>query len=257
MGIFDCFLIRRFLADDDAARVQDEQSPASSVEYPPPTAGHQAQAAGPRLQESLDNDVSERPDRENHSRASTASDGYSSDHSQPQDQRSSPIGGINITYNESNCGSNTDDDEEGEWFRQGSAWKVRARYRRRSLSSSSSASTLPIPLILLPPEDMAVIGALFHHPEVYPAPRETEWRDFTRTMTRLQFSMRPNRRGGALRRFEVMAGNSFIPAGSEGEVITAHEPHAGRTTLDLVQMREIGRRLTNAFGWSADTFHRR
>ncbi|KAI1169728.1 hypothetical protein F4777DRAFT_596033 [Nemania sp. FL0916] len=102
-------------------------------------------------------------------------------------------------------------------------------------------------------QDMRVISGLFSHPELPPAPNEIRWKDFTRTMTHLGFGIRPRRRGGASRRLFVGIQYEIFPAGSHGHVITVHEPHP-RISLDLSEVREIGRRLTNAFGWSAETF---
>ncbi|KAI8954878.1 hypothetical protein F4801DRAFT_574885 [Xylaria longipes] len=284
VGFFDCFLVRLFLTGEDAGGVQDEQNPAPSVGYrsePLPTAGYRAQSAGSRLQGSLSNEVLERPNRENRNTASAASEVSSSDYSQTQNQtgvryqRPSEFEGIDeleISRPRSACsasstsdlsddsdiGGDTDDEKEkGEGikiFYNGFAWRSGRRYRRRSPSSSPPSSTATQPLRLLPSEDMEVIGALFRHPEVHPVPRETEWRDLTRTMTHLGFSVAPVGGGGAARRFQVVVASDLIPTGSEGEVITAHEPHGGRTTLGRRRMREIGRRLTHAFGWSAETF---
>ncbi|KAJ3580546.1 hypothetical protein NPX13_g4 [Xylaria arbuscula] len=98
--------------------------------------------------------------------------------------------------------------------------------------------------------DMHVIDAFFSRPGA-PPPTEVAWTDFIRAMTHIGFSMSPGNQGNY--RFSVATRREIFPPGSRGQVITAHRPH-GRTTLSLVEMREIGRRLNRAFGWSANTF---
>ncbi|KAI0474831.1 hypothetical protein F4859DRAFT_521877 [Xylaria cf. heliscus] len=286
--LFDCFLLRRLLTGNDAGRVQDEQSTATRVGYrpePPPTVSNQAQAATARLQSPLSHDVLERPYGEHHSRENATSEGYSDNYHQIDqmtvyDMRSSPRKIVDSGWawrscpahsgssksdlsDETRSGGYNDGDEEegsgGERFCAGYARRPGVRYysRYNPGNSSAPARTATQPLRLLSSRDMEVIGALFHHPEVVPAPRETEWDQFTRTMTGLGFSMRPGgHAGGSRRRFEVDVISDLIPAGSEGEPVFAHQPHAGRTTLALSEMRDIGRRLTGAFGWSAETFER-
>ncbi|KAJ8132671.1 hypothetical protein O1611_g953 [Lasiodiplodia mahajangana] len=101
--------------------------------------------------------------------------------------------------------------------------------------------------------DMEVISGLFSHPSLHPAPREVNWHEFERTMANLGFSVTPGR-GNA--RLSVSAPSERFPASSLGEVVTAHPPHAGRVALSLPEVRAIGSRLANAYGWSAETFLR-
>ncbi|KAI1752741.1 hypothetical protein F4782DRAFT_546359 [Xylaria castorea] len=278
--LFDCFLVRRFWTGDDAGRAQDEQNTAPGVGYrsePTPTAGYREQIANHRSQDSSSDEALETLDSETYSRASTSSEVSSSDCSQTGDQtgigdqRSFAFKGLDELglfrprsacsisstsgfRDQSDSESDTDDDEEGgERFFDGYARKSGVCYY--SLGNFQPSSTLTQPLRLLSSEDMAAIEALFCHPGARHVARETGWGDFTRTMTRLGFSMMPGA-GGAVRRFEVVGRSDLIPARSEGEVITAHEPHGRRTTLGRRRMRGTGRRLTNAFGWSAETFGR-
>ncbi|TRX89656.1 hypothetical protein FHL15_009406 [Xylaria flabelliformis] len=86
MGFFDCFLIKRFLTDNNA-RVQNEQNTAPRVGYvsePPPATGIREQVSNTQSQKSSSNEVLERPDRENHSRANASSEMSWSDHSQTE-----------------------------------------------------------------------------------------------------------------------------------------------------------------------------
>ncbi|KAI0454921.1 hypothetical protein F5B21DRAFT_503949 [Xylaria acuta] len=282
VGFFDCFLARRFLTGDDTGRVQNEQNMATSLGYcseSSDTTGNSAQETGPRFQGPLSNEVLERPDGEDYYSTFVPPE-YSSDYSETEgrtrirsrDERSAlefvnewdamcsrlrcSSSSTSDFSDDSGTESDTDDDEGEEEEEQGGGIFYRRRYAWEGGVGCPPNRTLTRPLRLLPSEDMVVIGALYRHPEVYPVPRETEWRDLTRTMTRLGFSVTPARGGGSARRFEVVIRSDLIPAGSEGEVVTAHEPHGGRTTLGRNRMRQIGRRLTNAFGWSAETFGR-
>lgn len=97
---------------------------------------------------------------------------------------------------------------------------------------------------------MHVIGALFHRPSA-PRVNEVEWDDFVRVMAHIGFGIESG--NGSSYSFRVASRNAIFPVHSLGEVITVHRPHP-RTALSFIQMRETRRTLTNAFGWSTDTF---
>lgn len=99
--------------------------------------------------------------------------------------------------------------------------------------------------------EMHVIDALFHRPGA-PRVAEVEWNDFIRVMAHIGFSVVPGNHNNF--RFRVANSSVIFPVESQGEVITAHRPHGGRTALSLNEMRGIGRRMTRAFGWSTNTF---
>ncbi|KAI1739153.1 hypothetical protein F4680DRAFT_466673 [Xylaria scruposa] len=253
MGFFDCFMVRRFLTDDNAGGIQDEQNTAPSVGYvsePPPSAGHREQMTNTQSQGSSSNDVMEGSDRDNHSRTSASSEASSNNYSRTEHhddvgrQRHSALeepDEIELSRPRSAGGAPSASRVEGETI----------FYRRARWGRSPSNLQPPRRLDQI---QMAVIGALFHHPEL-PHRREIEWRHFKRTMTDLGFSV--TSADGASHRFEVSRRSNLFPAGTEGQAITAHRPHGGRTALNISEMRDIGRLLAQAFGWSAETFLRK
>jgi hypothetical protein len=100
-----------------------------------------------------------------------------------------------------------------------------------------------------------VIGALFSHPEVVPAPRQITWVDFTRTMMYLGFSVQPNKGGGAVYRFSVRESSAFVPENRSGNVFIVHRPHRNKgAALVLESVRRTGATLNQLFGWDSKTF---
>jgi hypothetical protein len=100
--------------------------------------------------------------------------------------------------------------------------------------------------------DMQVISALFPSPDTAYGPRELMWRQFQRTMARLGFSVRPGR-GGAGFRFSPTAAAAFVLDALRGKAFKQDRPHP-QDVFSPNRTRKIGRKLSPAYGWSADTF---
>ncbi|KAF2971839.1 hypothetical protein GQX73_g1755 [Xylaria multiplex] len=120
-----------------------------------------------------------------------------------------------------------------------------------SLNSSTQGEPASRPTLSLARRDMDVIDALFYTPGASHVP-QIEWDDLVRVMRHIGFRASPGNTGNY--RFSVARSDDIFPAGSRGEVITAHRPHGRRPRLGLSRMREIGDRMNRAFGWTADTF---
>ncbi|KAI1314104.1 hypothetical protein F5Y03DRAFT_402337 [Xylaria venustula] len=97
--------------------------------------------------------------------------------------------------------------------------------------------------------DMRVIEALWHCG--IPGPRETDWSDLKQTMGNLGFAFEP---GNGKSKFRASKPSDFLPVELIGKSIPAHRPHGKRTALSLHEMRDIGRRMTDTLGWTAETF---
>ncbi|KAI0975129.1 hypothetical protein F4678DRAFT_419381 [Xylaria arbuscula] len=98
--------------------------------------------------------------------------------------------------------------------------------------------------------DMPVIEALWHCST--PGPRETSWNDFKYTMGRLGFAVEREKNGSW--KFRASKPSDFLPVELMGRSITTHSPHNGKDTFGLSVMRDIGRRLTNTFGLTGESF---
>ncbi|KAI0422635.1 hypothetical protein F5X98DRAFT_385634 [Xylaria grammica] len=100
--------------------------------------------------------------------------------------------------------------------------------------------------------DMEVIGALFSHRDFYPTRRETSWDAFTLAMGHLGFKVTPC--DGAKYELSVATLGALFPIESRGNKIKVHRPHGRKDKLGKVQMRGIGKKMTAAYGWTAETF---
>ncbi|KAI0536820.1 hypothetical protein GGR58DRAFT_527999 [Xylaria digitata] len=254
-GFFDCLLPRRFLTSEENGRARDAQSTAhegiQSNGYhsePIPTAW--PQEAGPPSRAATFDSALGRPVRQDRGTEFVASNGHFliDDEMAPDNRRVSPESSLEFDIPLSGSSVCSDEDNSSSDFNDKN---VSAARRDVGYYYQMRVPSPPQPIRPLSQRDMAVIGALFPHPNFHPIPRETKWRHFMSTMAKLGFSSKGT--GGAAYCFTVSRMSDLFPAESRGSSITEHMPHP-RTTLDRGRMREIGRKLTSAYGWTAETF---
>ncbi|KAI0905751.1 hypothetical protein F4823DRAFT_632400 [Ustulina deusta] len=263
LAFFDCLFPRRFLSGGEAGRAEGEQTPVHQelpsdgyLSEPIPTTGSSAQATSSPSQRTGRRWVRARRVSTNNGTGLSAWEEYLSEHSQAEDemalenQRPSsresrarldtprPIPPRSIYYSTSGFHQESHSDSDSP----------NVYCARRDMETRPAAQPAP----KLDWSDMNVIRALWHPGSGY-VPREIEWDDFVRTMTHLGFGKTETPRGASCR-FSVERESNLFPVNSRGNVITVHRPHNRRTTLPIREMRNVGRRMRNAYGWSAETF---
>lgn len=249
MGFFDCLPFRRLFFGNNTGTDDDGRDVDNS---PAPSDGYYPGSSPMRIETSPASGSPSRPDRLPKVHRLGRSPPYGErfydyrrpvrrrDHSnrrtrqnerlsQRRNRRSSPARSVSSIFDDSCHSSAGDAPRRGDY----------------SQHAAPEASTHSID-----GRYMHVIDALFHRPGA-PRVNEVEWDDFIRVMAHIGFSIEPG--NGASHSFRVASRSAIFPVHSLGEVITVHRPHP-RTALSFIQMRETGRRLTRAFGWSADTF---
>ncbi|KAI1152288.1 hypothetical protein F4825DRAFT_450597 [Nemania diffusa] len=276
MRFFDCFFIRRRLTRSQA-EILDHQQAATTHQDPPdvdyrsgtpPTPGIQAQTTSPPSPRSPSDVGVDTPHTGFY--GGRTSDSKFEACPVTRRQGSSPhesIAGSNISRHLPASGSpstsslsdrpaiddDVDEDADKDADGYGTTNNQSAPHAYPDPSSHSPNIHIPEVIRKLDRNDWDVIGALFSHPRFHPGPKEVDWDQFQRTMTRLGFSKVP---GNTNARFSVTVSNDMFPAESMGQVVTAHRPHGGRIALDRSEVREVGSRLTRLFGWTAEMFVR-
>ncbi|KAI1115648.1 hypothetical protein F5Y14DRAFT_460151 [Nemania sp. NC0429] len=247
-----------------ARRTQDEEDHAHQRSFrgsrhsePPPNTGNQAPAARKsRRRASFDTT--------DHGRASVLKESApfgAQTENRPDTERQRPLFceetyRLEASYlgNARNRGpapdsdhSDTDEVTDGE----------RPHNRRRN---ECARTAIPPPPLLTRPLKLKkkhkdVIRALFPHPELSPAPNEVRWDDFKGTMARLGITA--NTTKGSAHRLNIDdLANGLFQADSTGKKVNAYRSHKPnrKSTLSRSRMREIGEKLNEAYGWTAETF---